>query len=255
MHIFPRHTRSLSVIRFVTFAITLACTASPARAATHALSVSTSSNHNNARALQGATLSGNAYVFTSNSANLQNFDPSGISKVCYWRDNPSMTGTATHCEYYVPYDFVGSVDNTPTSLAHPWNTTKVANGTHSITQLITLSAGGSEVDTATFTVRNGTLTLSKNSLTFGTQTVNTTSPAQTVTLTNSGTGTVTFNSNGVTISGNYADRSSCGASFGARDELHHQRDLHSRDYRNGDLIHRQQRNRPEAHCSALRDGR
>jgi len=44
----------------------------------------------------GAALSGNAYVFTSNSANLQNFDPSGISKVCYWQDNPSMTGTATH---------------------------------------------------------------------------------------------------------------------------------------------------------------
>ncbi len=113
----------------------------------------------------------------------------------------------------MPYDFAGSVDNASTSLAYAWHTNKVANGTHSITQLVTLSAGGSEVDTAKFTVRNGTVTLSKNSLNFGTQTVNTTSPAQTVTLTNTGTGTLTFKSNGITISGNYADRSSCGASL------------------------------------------
>ncbi len=214
MHTFPQRSVSFFVGRFVILTLSFVSTTSHASAGpAYALSVSTRSNHSDARTLQGANLSGNAYVFTSNSANLQNLDPRGISKVCYWLDNPSRTGTAIHCDSYMPYDFAGSVDNTSASLAHPWHTNKVANGTHSITQLVTLSAGGSEVDTATFAVRNGTLTPSKNSLNFGTQTVNTTSPAQTVTLTNTGTGTVTFNSNGITISGNYADRSYCGASL------------------------------------------
>jgi len=189
--------------------------ASPLHAQTYALSVSTSSNHSSAVALNGAILSGNAYVFTSNAANLQNFDPSAVGKVCYWLDNTSATGTARHCESIAPYDFAGSVNNTASSLADPWNTTTVANGTHTITQVVTLSAGGSEVDIATFTIQNQnlTLSLSPTSLSFGSQAVGTTSSTQTVTLTNSGTGTVTFNTNGITISGDYGDASVCGATL------------------------------------------
>ena len=68
--------------------ITLICVAifaSPAMAqgAAYALSVSTSSNHSNGVLLQGATLSGNVYIFTSSAANPQNFNLSGISGVCY----------------------------------------------------------------------------------------------------------------------------------------------------------------------------
>ena len=131
---------------------------SPSQAQTnpvYALSVSGSGNHGNAVALQGGTISGAAYIFTSLLSNLQNYDPSGINKVCYWLDNVAMTGTAIHCESLMPYDYVGSVDNTVASLAKPWDTTKVANGNHTITQLVTLSAGGNEVDTAGFTVNNG----------------------------------------------------------------------------------------------------
>ena len=120
--------------------------------ATYALSVSTQSNRSGGIALNGATLSGNAYVFTSLASQLTNFNPTGITQVCFWLDNVSMSGAATHCESAVPYDYAGSVS---TATANPWNTAAVSNGTHSITQLVTLSAGGSETDTATFTVTNG----------------------------------------------------------------------------------------------------
>ena len=141
---------------FAGAALLLVClfAASPSSAQQYALSVSTMSNHSSALALQGAGLSGNAYIFTSSASNLQNFDPTGISRVCYWLDNASMTGTATHCESFMPYDFAGSTSNTTTALANPWNTAAVSNGTHSITQLVTKSAGGTETDTSTFTVQN-----------------------------------------------------------------------------------------------------
>ena len=119
--------------------------ASPA----YALSVSSNSNRSNAVALQGAPLSGSVYVFTSYSSNLLNYNPTGIGKVCYWLDNPSMTGTATHCESVVPYDFAGTTSG---GGAFAWATNNVANGTHTITQSVTLSSGGNETDTATFSV-------------------------------------------------------------------------------------------------------
>jgi len=189
--------------------------ASSLHAQTYALSLSTSANRSSAVALNGATLAGNAYVFTSNAANLQNVDPSGASKVCYWLDNTSATGTAARCESIAPYDFAASVNSTASSPADPWNTTTVANGTHTITQVVTLSSGGSEIDTATFTIRNLTLSLSPASLSFGSQAVGTTSSARTVTLTNSGTSTVSINSNGITTSGDYAETSECGTTLAA----------------------------------------
>ncbi len=126
---------------------------------TYALSVSTQSNRSGAYALNGATLSGNAYVFTSLASQLTNYDPSGISKVCYWLDNTAMSGTATHCESVMPYDFAGSANNTSTSLANPWNTTVLANGTHTLTQQVTKSAGGTETDTASFAINNAAATV------------------------------------------------------------------------------------------------
>ena len=194
-----RHASIVTAMAVLTVFGTLA--ASFAEAQTYALSVSTNSNHSGGKALQGATLSGSAYVFTSYATNLQNYHPTGITSVCFWLDNPSRSGTATHCEYSVPYDYISSAS---TTVANPWNTKLVSNGTHSITQAVTKSAGGTEVDTATFTVQNQTVTvsLSATSLVFGSQTVGTTSAAQTVTLTNSGTAQV--NVSGVTVTGDYA---------------------------------------------------
>jgi Big-like domain-containing protein/pectate lyase-like protein/immunoglobulin I-set domain protein len=116
---------------------------------TYALSVSADANRSNASTLQGAAVSGSVYVFTSYASNLQNYRPTGISRVCYWLDNPSMTSTAVHCESILPFDFAGTAGD---GTAYRWGTTSVANGTHTITQLVTLSGGGSEVDSATFSV-------------------------------------------------------------------------------------------------------
>ncbi len=58
------------------------------------LVVSTSSSHSAPVSLVGAHLTGLAYIFTSDSTGTAN--PTGISTVSYWLDNPAMSGTATH---------------------------------------------------------------------------------------------------------------------------------------------------------------
>ena len=155
---FPVTTSSLSSITQATISAvysgvtkTALLTINPAGAATYGLSVSTQSNRNGGVALQGATVGGSVYVFTSPASQPANFNPTGISGVCFWLDNPSMSGPANHCEAAVPYDYAGSAS---TTIANPWNTTAVANGTHTITQLVTLSAGGTQTSTATFTISN-----------------------------------------------------------------------------------------------------
>src|SRR6266542_2240342 len=150
------HCNTAAVRMFAVLLLSIGLAQATAHAATYALSVSSSSSRSGAIALQGATLSGNAYIFTSLASQLTNFNPSGIAGVCFWLDNTAMSGTANHCESYAPYDLAGTAGDTSTSAANLWNTTAVANGTHTITQQVTLSSGGSEVDTSTFTVQNGT---------------------------------------------------------------------------------------------------
>ncbi len=211
-----REQRTAAALLFVAWCMLAGPRESRAATPTYALSVSTSSNHSNALALQGATLSGNVYIFTSYASNLRNYDPSGIRKVCYWLDNTAMNGTATLCDSYKPYDFAGSVNNNSTSLAKAWNTTKVGNAAHTITQSVKLSNDASEVDTATFTVSNPTVSLSTTSLVFPGQIVGTPSPPQSVTLTNSGTAPLTIS--GITSTGDYAQSNNCGTGMAAGGE-------------------------------------
>ena len=93
--------------------------------------------------LEGQSLQGDAYVFTG--------PDQGVSKVSFWLDNPQMTGTPTKVEGAAPYDFAGTAQD---GTAFPWNTTAVPDGQHTITARLDLSAGGSEIITATFTVAN-----------------------------------------------------------------------------------------------------
>src|SRR6266536_2399135 len=150
------HCNTAAVRMFAVLLLSIGLAQATAHAATYALSVSSSSSRSGAIALQGATLSGNAYIFTSLASQLTNFNPSGIAGVCFWLDNTAMSGTANHCESYAAYDLAGSTGDPSNSAANPWNTTSIGNGTHTMTQKVTLSAGGSEVDTASFTVQNGT---------------------------------------------------------------------------------------------------
>jgi hypothetical protein len=118
-------------------------------AQTYALSVSKNADRSAAVALNGVPISGTVYVFTSQAANLQNFNLTGIASVSYWLDNVMISGPPTHVETLVPYDFKGTAS---TTTALPWDTTPLSGGMHTITQRVLLSAGTAEVDTATFTI-------------------------------------------------------------------------------------------------------
>jgi len=109
---------------------------------TYTLLVSRSSNRSSPTSLAGQTVSGNVYVFTS--------PDSGVLRVRFYLDNPTMSGTPRQVENNAPYDFAGG----SVSAANPFNTTTVANGSHTITAAIDLSAGGTQVLQATFTVAN-----------------------------------------------------------------------------------------------------
>jgi len=107
------------------------------------LLVSQSATRSSPILLQGQTVSGNIYVFTSP-------DTSDISRVRFYLDDPNMTGTPRRIEQNGPYDFNGGSVTTAT----PFNTATLVNGTHTITAAIDLKSGGSTVVHATFTSAN-----------------------------------------------------------------------------------------------------
>ena len=75
-----------------------------------------------------------------------------------------------------------------------------------------------------------TLSVTPASLTFASQTVNTTSGAQSVTVKNTGTATATVS--GISASGDFAQTNNCGTSHRGRRLLHGQRDVHADRLRN-----------------------
>jgi len=132
----------------------------PLRAQTpqYALAVSAQPNRGAATFLASASvLTGNAYVFTS-PASAINVNPAGIAHVCYWLDR-AATGTADHCEFETPYDLKGTFTcaNAAGNCGAAWNTTTLPDGWHTLTQVVTLSTGASEVDATPFRIYNGSL--------------------------------------------------------------------------------------------------
>jgi Purple acid Phosphatase, N-terminal domain/Calcineurin-like phosphoesterase len=93
--------------------------------------------------LNNASVTGNMYVFTNPT--------SGVAKVEFWLDNTSYSGTPTKIENNAPHDFKGTATN---GQALPYDTTKLANGLHTITAVITPSSGAQNVINASFTVAN-----------------------------------------------------------------------------------------------------
>jgi len=104
-----------------------------------------------------SVLTGNVYVFSSQASAL-NANPAGISHVCYWLDRPA-TGAPDHCESAIPYDFKGTFAcaNAAGNCGGAWNTATLPDGRHTLTQVVTLGAVSSEVDTASFRIYNGSL--------------------------------------------------------------------------------------------------
>jgi poly(hydroxyalkanoate) depolymerase family esterase len=107
------------------------------------LQVSAAANRATPAALQGRTVGGTVYVFTS--------PQSGVTQVRFWLDNTQMTGTPARIENVAPWDFAGTASN---GNANPYATTTLANGQHTITAAVDKAGGGTDVLTATFTISN-----------------------------------------------------------------------------------------------------
>lgn len=115
----------------------------PTSTSPYSIVFSTSSTRSNPIALQGATVAGNVYAFTT--------PDTGVSSVAF-----SLDGVAVRTEIQAPYDF-GGTNNTNLS-AVPWNSTAVSNATHTIAAKVTLTTGATYSISSTFTVANGTTT-------------------------------------------------------------------------------------------------
>ncbi len=97
-------------------------------------------------ALNGATLAGNRYVFLATKT--------VASSVTFWLDDVAMTTTPMRVEAAAPWDLRGTADN---ETANAWNTSTVANGSHTIS-VTAVTAAGRATTSATFVVANGTAT-------------------------------------------------------------------------------------------------
>ncbi|MFQ5879009.1 MAG: fibronectin type III domain-containing protein, partial [Dehalococcoidia bacterium] len=100
------------------------------------LLVSSFPDRSSAVLLQDETVMGDMAVFVSPEV--------GITKVKFFLD-----GTRNQTERNAPWDFNGT---NPNNTAKLYDTTQIADGLHNITAEITLSGGGLEVVSATFTV-------------------------------------------------------------------------------------------------------
>lgn len=116
-------------------------------AATYSLQLSTAANRSAPTPLDGATVSGNAYIFTA--------PDTAVQQVAFWLDNTAMTGAANRVETVGPFDYAGTgTGNT----ALPFNTNNISDGSHTITARVQRTDGAVVVVTSTFTVENATVT-------------------------------------------------------------------------------------------------
>jgi glucose/arabinose dehydrogenase len=111
---------------------------------TYQLQVSTSPDRSNPLSLHGYVASENIYVFTNTTS-------AGVNQVRFYLDNPQMTGTPYRIEAGAPHDLQGTNTN---GTSKPLSTSTLSNGPHTVTAAIDLSAGGTQVVSATFTVNN-----------------------------------------------------------------------------------------------------
>jgi len=106
------------------------------------LMLSLSPNRSSPVPLAGQVTSDSIYVFTTPST--------GVTRVLFFIDNPTLSGTPYRTENSAPHDLAGG----SVSTASPFDTGDLDDGVHTISARIDLSAGGSQTVHATFTVAN-----------------------------------------------------------------------------------------------------
>lgn len=93
--------------------------------------------------LEGATLQGDEYIFTSPDTD--------VSQVRFYLDDASGTGVVTKTENLPPFDLGGTA---PDDTAYPYDTRRLADGSHELGTRLTLSGGLEVLVSAGFLVAN-----------------------------------------------------------------------------------------------------
>ena len=122
---------------------TTTVTVNPATA--YQVLVSFSSDRSSPINLEGVTVSGDIYVFTSPDAGVA---ATSSNRVHFYLDDPGQSGSPFRSERLAPFDFAGgSVSN-----AFPFDADGLTVGSHTITATLPLDTGATEVIHATFSV-------------------------------------------------------------------------------------------------------
>ncbi len=100
-------------------------------------------DRNSPVSLDGATVAGDIFVFTS--------PDTGVRRVFFYIDDPTQSGPYFKREGKAPYDLNGTMSN---GQANAFDTNTLSDGSHTITARVELSAGGNAVVTATVTISN-----------------------------------------------------------------------------------------------------
>src|SRR4051812_1595309 len=115
-----------------------------ASAATRArLAVSLNPDRSSAVRFDGSTVKGKIYVFVRNSRNL--------GKVDFYLDNSSRTKPPVRTDRRAPFDLAGTARD---GTARPYDTTKLADGTHRIRVVLTWADGSTSSRRREFAVAN-----------------------------------------------------------------------------------------------------
>lgn len=130
-----------SGLRALLLAATMCVPLAATSAGAYELQLSTLPDRSGFRPLEGAQVSGLIYVFVT--------PETGITRVRFFVNNPTMTGAPVQIENVVPYDLAGTAAN---GAAQPYNTAGLPAGSNTVTAAVDRAAGGTEVLTATFTV-------------------------------------------------------------------------------------------------------
>jgi hypothetical protein len=130
------------------------------------LALSLNPDRSNAVRLDGSTVKGKIYVFVRNSKTLD--------KVDFYLDSSSRTKPPVRTETDPPFDFAGTADD---GTAVPYDTTKLADGSHSISVVLTWLNGSTSRRGGNFTVANEGVAPTANPSPTTTTASNTVSPA------------------------------------------------------------------------------
>jgi Right handed beta helix region len=107
------------------------------------LALSLNPDRSNAMRLDGSTVKGKIYVFVRNSKTLD--------KVDFYLDNSSRSTPPVRTDTDPPFDFAGTAED---GTAVPYDTTKLADGSHSISAVLTWSNGTTSSRRGGFTIAN-----------------------------------------------------------------------------------------------------